>query len=630
VIILPTYEDKDCRDLEQRVEELEQDKETYSQELIKKLQALEDSNIAARRLQEDLMYNLDSDNVPYIHVMKRFKRDQTEANYEFNVSLDGISANMETLLEFKQTIENAGYVSMSDVKLEFNAELTAQSGSFYQSLTGQFYTKGDYVGGGTANTVITNIISQEVTQSGGSINSYLAGNFYTQTESDGKYLTSSSEWVTNISQTVNLQGAQIGLVVSGSTAQNSYINAASIVASINGSGSSVMISADHVDLSGIDISLAGKTINLTSDNITISSNNFNVDIYGNVTMNNANVTGTVNATSGRITGKLYIGQGSNFFLDGTAGANPVIQYGDTTSSYYFMVDSAGHVTSDGAQFNAVNVNTLQFTSPPGTTAQLYGYIQPTTIGGLNYLQWNSFRHISIQSRDSNGGGYIDIGNQVGTAAATDQIRVGYYNNSFGILQIISSANTGDISASTFYVRAYLINLNGVTIDSAGNMSVAGNLTVNGSGGGGGGGGGGSWNGGTVANQANFNGGVITTISSSIGWMIQDNINVYVSAFMSSGGEGFYFNFQSPIYRISMPAQNISMGYNGTSNGNPATIQMSGNISVGTYESNVYVLGDSTGSLISIVRNGGYYTVNISSSMTWYYNGNLLNLTKLYA
>lgn len=35
----------------------------------------------------------------------------------------------------------------------------------------------------------------------------------------------------------------------------------------------------------------GKEINLTSDNTTIKSNNFNVDKYGNMTCNNANITG---------------------------------------------------------------------------------------------------------------------------------------------------------------------------------------------------------------------------------------------------------------------------------------------------------------------------------------------------
>ena len=46
----------------------------------------------------------------------------------------------------------------------------------------------------------------------------------------------------------------------------------------------------------------GKEIKLTSDNTTITSNNFNVDRYGNMTCNNANVTGTINSSNGTIGG----------------------------------------------------------------------------------------------------------------------------------------------------------------------------------------------------------------------------------------------------------------------------------------------------------------------------------------
>ena len=53
----------------------------------------------------------------------------------------------------------------------------------------------------------------------------------------------------------------------------------------------------------------GKTINLTSDNTIIKSTNFNVDKNGNVTCNNANLSGKITATSGTIGGFSVIENG---------------------------------------------------------------------------------------------------------------------------------------------------------------------------------------------------------------------------------------------------------------------------------------------------------------------------------
>lgn len=55
--------------------------------------------------------------------------------------------------------------------------------------------------------------------------------------------------------------------------------------------------------------LSGKEINLTGDNTIITSTNFNVDKYGNVTCNNANITGgklNLGANVGSILFKAYV------------------------------------------------------------------------------------------------------------------------------------------------------------------------------------------------------------------------------------------------------------------------------------------------------------------------------------
>lgn len=50
--------------------------------------------------------------------------------------------------------------------------------------------------------------------------------------------------------------------------------------------------------------LNGKNINLTGDNTIITSNNFNVDKDGNMSCTNANIAGTINASSGTFNGSI--------------------------------------------------------------------------------------------------------------------------------------------------------------------------------------------------------------------------------------------------------------------------------------------------------------------------------------
>ena len=62
------------------------------------------------------------------------------------------------------------------------------------------------------------------------------------------------------------------------------VNEDEIIAKIN-------LSSEEATINANKISLAGKTINLTSDDIVINSQNFQVDKYGNITANNANLNG---------------------------------------------------------------------------------------------------------------------------------------------------------------------------------------------------------------------------------------------------------------------------------------------------------------------------------------------------
>ena len=92
-------------------------------------------------------------------------------------------------------------------------------------------------------------------------------------------ITNNDNDISSINQTINGVNIEVGKKYNTSDFTN-----AEITAKINDGTSNVQISANK-------ISLAGKAINLTSDNIAISSNNFSVDKNGNMSCNNANVTG---------------------------------------------------------------------------------------------------------------------------------------------------------------------------------------------------------------------------------------------------------------------------------------------------------------------------------------------------
>ena len=113
--------------------------------------------------------------------------------------------------------------------------------------------------------------------------------------------------IATIKQTADNAGASVSLVVAEKDGEK-VVNAASIVTAINDAGSSVVIDADHIDISGVDVSLKGQYINISADDVLgIQSKNFNVTEYGDLFCQNADISGVITATSGRI---------GNFTLDG--------------------------------------------------------------------------------------------------------------------------------------------------------------------------------------------------------------------------------------------------------------------------------------------------------------------------
>lgn len=154
-----------------------------------------------------------------------------------------------------------------------------------------------------------------------------------------------SENVSYITQLNN----KIALVVA--ERQDGYVvNAASIVAQINDSGSSVVIDADHV-------SLSGKTIDLTSDNIAISSTNFSVTSAGVVTATGANISGQITASSGAIGGWDILSNRLEKDMTGSGGYRSGMRNSSTSGAVFY----AGTNTAAGGSISSESASTFYVT-----------------------------------------------------------------------------------------------------------------------------------------------------------------------------------------------------------------------------------------------------------------------------
>lgn len=115
-----------------------------------------------------------------------------------------------------------------------------------------------------------------------------------------------------------------------------------LISSINLSSGSGVIQASK-------LTLAGKTLQLTSDEIAINSTNFQLTKDGNLTCQNANVTGTVSATTGSI-GGFTIDNGN---LKSETSLN---------SGIWFHINTAGSImcarVSDGALYGIMKIGTV--------------------------------------------------------------------------------------------------------------------------------------------------------------------------------------------------------------------------------------------------------------------------------
>ena len=152
-----------------------------------------------------------------------------------------------------------------------------------------------------------------------------------------------------------------------------------IISKINQSAEAVTINANK-------ISLSGKNINLTGDDVTISSNKFNVDKYGNMSCSNANISGSINATSGKV-GDFTIENGS-------------ITGDNQSSGSYINIDPyqmvfrkrEGSTIYALGQISVFDTNTqVDFIRADGNSSKLY----------VNEVTADNYNYFSLKERKKN-------------------------------------------------------------------------------------------------------------------------------------------------------------------------------------------------------------------------------------
>jgi len=125
------------------------------------------------------------------------------------------------------------------------------------------------------------------------------------TSTDNKLKSYST--TTQMNSAITQKANEINSVVSTKVGNNE------IISKINQSSESITINANKIGLTANNILniMSGSSLNLTSKNITIASTNFNVDKNGNMSCNNATVSGTITATGGTIGGFSVVGNADN-------------------------------------------------------------------------------------------------------------------------------------------------------------------------------------------------------------------------------------------------------------------------------------------------------------------------------
>lgn len=202
-----------------------------------------------------------------------------------------------------------------------------------------------------ANTLDTKIGQYIDTQAGtAKVVFACSGTYLTQTDAINTYTTlgRTAEIVSQISE----DEAKIALVVTTS-GQTSTVNSASIVSAINSSGSSVIISADKINLTGYLTISAGDQRYDASGSASTAVSGLETDLYnGQTTINGGCITtGTVSAnrvgagTFDMGSGYGYVGRGSG--NNGSSSTSGVVLSSYSSGSSYLGLGDYYFIATDG-------------------------------------------------------------------------------------------------------------------------------------------------------------------------------------------------------------------------------------------------------------------------------------------
>ena len=300
--------------------------------ILKRLQTIEDELIKQRKQRNYELNNLDEDNIPRLREYSQIISENQAAVSLIMQEVSDTQATV-TLLSQYTDFSNVVVVESSDDKTSWD-----KSRVYYDS-TAKVYYYHDGTQWKTTDSPITagldtsiaqiqakaadneaaiSLVSQSVTQNTADItdlqtlagqidneltqvtknlasvstkaddaaaSAELAAQSVTELESEvNGQIKTLTQNVASVKTTADSASASVSAIVSN-VGSNGSVTAASVVAKINAAGSAVQISADH-------ISLKGKTIALTTDSIDISSTYFNVATSGAVSCTSLDVSGS--------------------------------------------------------------------------------------------------------------------------------------------------------------------------------------------------------------------------------------------------------------------------------------------------------------------------------------------------
>ncbi len=277
------------------------------------------------------------------------------------------------------------YTTQFATKAEVNSELSQTAGSINANVNQKLTNYSTTTEMNSAINVKANEITRTVSQT------YATKSELNTAKTEIKQTTDSiTSTVSQVNNKANTNSSNISTLQQ--TAQGLASTVATkvgnneVISKINQSSEAVTILANKLGLTANDILnlIAGNTINLTSKNIVILSTNFNVTKDGYLTCADANVTGKINATTGKIAG---------FTIDGKK-----LTTDDRTNGAFMVLDEKQITFSkrDGnniyslGQISVFDTNTnINFIRTDGNTSKLY--VDEVTASTYNHLSKESLK-----------------------------------------------------------------------------------------------------------------------------------------------------------------------------------------------------------------------------------------------